>query len=240
MGVEVAGEAVEVAAEAGAVAEQAVEPCYAGRDPFHYGAYKDHGEEGARPYHIPEPCAEVEESDGYGDDHEAYVYHYLGFWECQSPFAADGCGEPFAWHRDGAAFDLEGDAGAEDDATEKLRENAGDEVVEGNERGYGHVDVEQPSEDEPYEKLEELHGLEHAAEDEELQGDEDAVHHVGPLADGERCQFSGFAGYRHDEGDGGYDAAAERGADAERYSESHDEEGDDEKDVLPDETCGLL
>lgn len=187
VGVDVAGEAVEVAAEAGAVAEQAVEPCDAGRDPFHYGAYKDHGEEGAGPYHIPEPCAEVEESDGYCCDHEAYIYHYLGFRECHSPFAADGRGEPFAGHGDGAAFDLERDAGAEDEAAEELREDAGGEVVEGKERGYGYVDVEQPSEEESDDQLEQLHGLEHAAEDEELQGYEDAVHHVGPLADGERC-----------------------------------------------------
>lgn len=163
--------------------KESVEPAYAGCDYLYHVAYVDHREEGAGTDHLPLPCAEEEVAGGDGECHQQYVYGYFHHGEGFACDAADGYGYAFAGHGHGLAFDLEGYAYAHHGAACCLYDCLGGKggAFEGLQQD--HVKVDEPSENEPYHKLEQLHQLEAAPQHQYLASHQKEVHENSVGAD---------------------------------------------------------
>lgn len=160
--VDVAGEAEDSAAESGGDGEEAVKPADVGCECLDNESDVDHGKECAGTDDLPEPASEEEVGSRYGKQHKEGVDKDLHFGKGAAEHFRYGDGDTFAWHCHGTATHLEGDSDAHDGASGKLCEKLRGEraVVEHGDKK--HVKVDEPSEEESDDELEELHPLEAA------------------------------------------------------------------------------
>lgn len=218
-----AGETEDVAPEPRDVAQDSVEPSEVWIKEFHDKTHIHHREQCADAHDIAHPSAEEHISESYSDDNKRRIDDDLHLGERKACNPRECYGNTLAGHCDGVAADFKRYAETKDCAACNLRKKLREESVADKNVGECHVEVEQCSEEESYYELKKLWQLEPAPKHEDLKADENGVHQVGVLADGQRGCHAVLAGEGEDKGNGGNDAAAEIGPHAESHAECHDE-----------------
>ncbi len=200
----------------------------------------DHREERTDADDVPLPAPEKEVAAGDGKQHEQRIHPYLYLGERTLRHLTDGNGNALARHRHRAAPHLESDADAHDRAPRELGEQLRRQRHALQTRGQPHVEVDEPSEDETDDELEELHGVELPPQDQYLTQHQDEIHRDRVVADRPFGDTAYRSRQRKDERQRGDHAAAQRGFHAKNDSQRHKIQRTEQQQMLPKERYGSL
>ena len=158
------------------IGQQAVEPTQMRSNEFNHESDIDHREKRSDTYDIPLPTSEKQIATRHGEQYEGRIHSDLDFCERTARHLTDDDRNSFARHGYRTAPDLEGDADTHDRAACQLGEQLRSQRRAFQSRCQCHIQVNQPPENESYDQLEKLHGVESPSQDKNLTEYQDRIH----------------------------------------------------------------
>lgn len=231
--VNVSCQSVDVSPESRTVLEQAVEPVEVMADHTHGPSYVVHGKQRTHSDDMPLPFSEEEVAEDDPEQYERNIDRNLDLGKFNARHLAEGYGETFSGHGYASASHLEGDACRQDGASGQL--------------GYGlflcrqgvqpgeeiQVQVDQHTEYETHEQLEQLYRIKLPAEYAYLSYHQQGIHQEGIQPDGQWRGESVCSRVVKDVRQYTDDAGSQHAFHAEGDAQCHDAEGNKKQRMLP-------